>query len=367
MSLSHDDNKQIPPVPPLVRVAVDAFGGDHAPTEIVRGAVLYARLAAQGTATAAHMILVGDPERLRTELADALGGDPVPEHITVHAASQIVAMDDHPTEALKKPDSSLTVAISLVKKGLADAVYSAGNTGAMLVLSISILEKVEGVRRPPIAAFLPQQTGRKFVLVDAGANLGCKPSYLLQFAVLGSLYAEHVFGYEKPRVGILSNGEEDSKGDELTKEANALFHAKAGEYGLNFIGNIEPHHAFAGEADVVVCDGFVGNVLLKGAEGMGEVAMHVLQKGLAAAATTDNAARAALQAAHDEIAAGIDYAEAGSAPLLGVNGVSMIAHGRSNARAVMNGIRVAVDAAQSPYIARVQEAFAGFAKREAAG
>ncbi|MBC8138014.1 MAG: phosphate acyltransferase PlsX [Fibrella sp.] len=348
---------------PLVRVAVDAFGGDHAPTEIVRGAVLYARLAAQGVATPAHMILVGEPARLHAELADALSGDPTPESITIHPASQIVAMDDHPTEALRKPDSSLTVAISLVKKGEADAVYSAGNTGAMLVLSISILEKVEGVRRPPIAAFLPQQTGRKFVLVDAGANLGCKPSFLLQFAVLGSLYAEHVFGYEKPRVGILSNGEEDTKGDELTKEANTLFHTKAAEYGLNFIGNVEPHHAFAGEADVVVCDGFVGNVLLKGAEGMGEVAMHVLQKGLAT--VTDESARAALQAAHDEIAAGIDYAEAGSAPLLGVNGVSMIAHGRSNARAVMNGIRVAVDAAQSPYIARVQQAFAGFANREA--
>ncbi|MGD5305801.1 phosphate acyltransferase, partial [Xanthomonas citri pv. citri] len=149
-------------------------------------------------------ILVGDPERLTSELADTLEGDPVPDSITIHPASQIVAMDEHPTEALKKPDSSLTVAISLVKKGLADAVYSAGNTGAMLVLSIAVLEKVEGVRRPPIAAFLPQQTGRKFVLVDAGANLGARSSFLLQFAVLGSLYAEHVFGYEKPRVGILS-------------------------------------------------------------------------------------------------------------------------------------------------------------------
>lgn len=362
MSLSQDVTNHIQPA--TVRVAVDAFGGDHAPTEIVRGAVLYARLAAQGSMTPARMILVGDPERLASELADALEGDPIPDSITIHPASQVVAMDDHPTEALKKPDSSLTVAISLVKKGLADAVYSAGNTGAMLVLSIAVLEKIEGVRRPPIAAFLPQQTGRKFVLVDAGANLGCKPSFLLQFAVLGSLYAEHVFGYEKPRVGILSNGEEDSKGDDLTKEANALFHAKAAEYGLNFIGNIEPHYAFAGAVDVVVCDGFVGNILLKTAEGMGEVAMQVLQKGMA---TAEGSAHAALEAAHAEIAAGIDYAEAGSAPLLGVNGVSMIAHGRSNARAVMNGIRVSVDAAQSPYVARVQEAFAGFAKREATG
>lgn len=361
MSLSHDATNHTDAAP--VRVAVDAFGGDHAPTEIVRGAVLYARLAAQGKVTPAHMILVGEPERLAAELADALGGDPIPDTITVHPASQVIAMDDHPTEALKRPDSSLMVAVSLVKKGLADAVYSAGNTGAMLVLSIAVLEKVEGVKRPPIAAFLPQQNGRKFVLVDAGANLGCKPSFLLQFAVLGSLYAEHVFGYETPRVGILSNGEENTKGDELTKETNALFHAKASEYGLNFIGNIEPHYAFAGAADVVVCDGFVGNILLKTAEGMGEVAMQVLQKGMA---TTEGAVHAALESAHAEIAAGIDYAEAGSAPLLGVNGVSMIAHGRSNARAVMNGIRVSVDAAQSPYVARVQEAFAGFARREAA-
>ena len=192
----------------------------------------------------------------------------------------------------------------------------------------------------------------------------CKPSYLLQFAVLGSLYAEHVLGYENPRVGILSNGEEDTKGDELTKETNALFHAEASKYGLNFVGNVEGHHAFAGEADVMVCDGFVGNVLLKSVEGMGEVAMKVLTDAMR---TADPAAHSALEAAHAAIAAGIDYAEAGGAPLLGVNGVSMIAHGRSDARAIMNAIRVSVLAAQSPYVVRVQEAFAAFAQREAAG
>ena len=351
------------PAPP-VRVAVDAFGGDHAPVEIVRGAVLYTELAAQGTVTPAQIILVGDVPTVERELHEALGGKPIPPEITMHPASQIVAMDAHPTEALKKPDSSLMVATALVKHGAADAVYSAGNTGAMLVSSIALLEKIEGVRRPPIAAFMPQQTGRRYVLVDAGANLGCKPSYLLQFAVLGSLYAEHVFGYHNPRVGLLSNGEEDGKGDELTKETNILLKEKAHEYGLNYVGNIEPHYAFAGAADVVVCDGFAGNILLKAAEGMGEVAMRVLQNGMTNA---DPSAYAALSAARAEIAAGIDYVEAGSAPLLGVNGVSMIAHGRSNARAVMNGIRVTVNAANSPYIEKVQEAFARFAKREAAG
>lgn len=360
MSLPHDDTNSNPAVP--VRVAVDAFGGDHAPTEIVRGAVLYARLAEQGIRAPATIILVGDPGRVAAELADALGGEPIPASIVIHPASRIIAMNDHPTEALKKPDSSLMVAMSLVKHGLADAVYSAGNTGAMLVASIAVLEKVEGVKRPPIAAFLPTQTGRKFVLVDAGANLACKPSYLLQFAVLGSLYAEHVFGYATPRVGLLSNGEEDTKGDELTRETNMLFRARACDYGLNFVGNVEGYRAFAGEADVLVCDGFVGNVLLKSVEGMGEVAMKVLTDAMK---TADASAYAALQAAHAIIAEGIDYAEAGSAPLLGVNGVSMIAHGRSDARAVMNGIRQSVLAAQSPYIKRVQEAFAGFASREA--
>ena len=357
-------NHPAPATPPaLVRVAVDAFGGDHAPAEIVRGVVLYARLAANGEQTPAHMILVGDVKAIERELADALGGDPIPATISTHPASQIVAMDAHPTEVLRMPDSSLMVATMLVKNGLADAVYSAGNTGAMLVSSIAVLEKIEGVKRPPIAAFMPQQTGRRYVLVDAGANLGCKASYLLQFAVLGSLYAEHVFGYHNPRVGILSNGEEKSKGDELTKEANALLTEKAADYGLNFVGNVEPHYAFAGAADVLVCDGFAGNILLKSAEGMGEVAMHILKKGMENATESANAA---LQTAHAEIAGGIDYVEAGSAPLLGVNAVSMIAHGRSNARAVMNGIRVTVKAAQSPYILRVQEAFAAFAKREAA-
>lgn len=347
---------------PLVRVAVDAFGGDHAPAEIVRGAVLYTQLAASGTVTPAQIILVGDVPTIERELHNALHDGHVPPEITTHPASQIVAMDAHPTEVLRKPDSSLMVATALVKHGVADAVYSAGNTGAMLVSSIALLEKIAGVRRPPIAAFMPQQTGRRYVLVDAGANLGCKPSYLLQFAVLGSLYAEHVLGYDTPRVGLLSNGEEDGKGDELTKEANVLLREKAHQYGINYIGNIEPHYAFAGAADVVVCDGFAGNILLKSAEGMGEVAMRILEEGMENA---DASAHAALSTARARIAAGIDYIEAGSAPLLGVNGVSMIAHGRSNARAVMNGIRVTVNAAKSPYIQRVQEAFARFAEAEA--
>ena len=169
MSLSHELNNHT--VAATVRVAVDAFGGDHAPTEIVRGAVLYARLATEGAVAPAQIILVGDTDRITAELANALAGEPIPSSITLHPASQVIAMDGHPTESLKKPDSSLVVATMLVKKGLADAVLSAGNTGAMLVSSIAVLEKVEGVRRPPIAAFLPTQTGRKFVLVDAGANL----------------------------------------------------------------------------------------------------------------------------------------------------------------------------------------------------
>ncbi|MBC8140624.1 MAG: phosphate acyltransferase PlsX [Armatimonadetes bacterium] len=349
------------PAPPI-RVAVDAFGGDHAPREIVRGVLLYAELAVQGVVTPAQMILVGDVPGIERELHEALNGKPVPAEITTHPASQVVAMDAHPTEVLKKPDSSLMVATTLVKHGAADAVYSAGNTGAMLVSSIALLEKIAGIKRPPIAAFMPQQNGRRYVLVDAGANLQCKASYLLQFALLGSLYAEHVFGYHNPRVGLLSNGEEDGKGDELTKEAGVLLKEKAHEYGLNYVGNTEPHYAFAGSVDVLVCDGFAGNILLKAAEGMGEVAMRILKEGMVNA---DASAHAALSVAHARIAAGIDYVEAGSAPLLGVNGVSMIAHGRSNARAVMNGIRVTVDAAKSPYIQRVQEAFAKLAKAEA--
>ena len=353
------------PAPPLARVAVDAFGGDHAPIEIVRGAVLYARLAASGAVPPAHLILVGDVATIERELSEAMGSEPLPATISIHPASQVVAMEAHPTEVLRMPDSSLMVATTLVKQGLADAVYSAGNTGAMLVSSIALLEKVTGVKRPPIAAFMPQQTGRSYVLVDAGANLGCKPSYLLQFAVLGSLYAEHVLGYgSNPRVGLLSNGAEDGKGDTLTIETNTLLKAEASHYGINYVGNVEPHYAFAGAVEVLVCDGFAGNILLKSAEGMGEVAMHVLRKGMNGATES---AHAALTVAHTEIAAGIDYVEAGSAPLLGVNAVSMIAHGRSNARAVMNGIRVTVAAAKSPYIQRVQEAFAGFAKRGAAG
>ena len=348
-----------------VRIAVDAMGGDHAPREIVRGAVLYARLASAGMMPEAQIILVGDAARVQAELGDALGGEPQPQTITVRHAARAVAMGEHPTEAVKKHDSSLVVATTLVKNGEADAVFSAGNTGAMMVASFQILERIDGVRRPAIAAFLPQQTGRRFTLVDAGANVDCKPSLLLQFALLGSLYAEWVFGYINPRVGLLSNGEEEGKGDERTKEAHAILAEKAAEYGINFVGNIEGHYAFAGGADVIACDGFVGNVLLKSVEGMGETAMSVLAR--AANAAGEGAVRDALLASRHEIALGIDYAETGGAPLLGVNGVSMIGHGRSDARAIMNGIRQSVRGAQSGYVARTRTRFAELKAREAAG
>lgn len=362
MSLSPSDTLNTTPEPTdspvtLPRVAVDALGGDHAPYETVRGALLYAKRMAEGSVPPAQILLVGDTALVSAELEQALNGDPIPSAITLVPASQVIAMDEHPTEAvIKKQDSSLVVTTALVKRGEADAALSAGNTGAMMIAAIQILERIEGVRRPPIATFMPTVTGRRTVMVDSGANVDCKPSHILQFALLGSLYAQNVLGYENPRVGLLSNGEESSKGNEQTKETHALFAAKAKEYGLNFIGNVEGNHLFEGSVEVVACDGFVGNALLKGVEGMAHVNIAHLVEELVN--TTDPDVRAVLEASLTRLRAKVDYAEAGGAPLLGVNGLTFIAHGRSDARAIMTGIKLAAIAAQAGYVARVREAFA---------
>jgi glycerol-3-phosphate acyltransferase PlsX len=322
------------------------MGGDFAPAEVVRGAVRYALRAARGTEPPAQILLVGDPDRVQAELAAASEkeGEPLPPGVHVLPASEVIGMDEHPMEAVQnKRDSSLVVANALVKQGKADAAFSAGNTGAMMVAAISLLEKVEGVSRPAIATLLPTEAGHRAVLVDAGANIDCRPSHLLQFALLGSVYAQAVLGYENPRVGLLSNGEEESKGNELSRKALALLNAAKGP-DLNFVGYIEGNHAFEGRADVLVCDGFVGNVL------------HTLSAD--AKNITDETAREAILDALLRLRTQLDYAENGGAPLLGVNGIAMIAHGRSDARAIMTGIRLSVITARSGFLHALRSAVA---------
>ncbi|MDX1934390.1 MAG: phosphate acyltransferase PlsX [Capsulimonadales bacterium] len=334
-----------------MRIAVDAMGGDHAPAEVVRGAVDFLRLSDRDED--AQVVLVGDPAPIEAEVALLASLDETfaEGRLLIRPASQVVGMDEHPMEAVrKKPDSSLVLSISMVRNGEAEAAFSAGNTGAMMVASMQILDRlVPDIRRPAIATFMPTETGRHTLLVDAGANVDCRPSHLVSFTLLGTIYAEKALGIVNPRVGVLANGEEPGKGNDLSREVHTLLAANP---AVNFIGNVEGNHLFEGRVDVAVCDGFVGNVLLKGAEGVARLGLNLLAAEVHAA--TDPTARAALARALTHMAARLDYAEVGGAPLLGVNGVAIIAHGRSNRTAIANGIRQAARAARSGFTEAVR-------------
>ena len=327
--------------PPL-KISVDAMGGDYAPAEVVRGALEYAR------GGDAELLLVGDPARIGPELAS---GGQAARRLRVVPATQVIAMGEHPAAAVQeKPDASIVVCARLVRDGEAQAAFSAGNTGAVMAAAMFLLKKIEGIKRLPIATMMPTETGGRAVVVDAGANVDCRASHLLQFALLGAVYAEKVLGMARPRVGLLANGEEETKGNDLSREAFALLAASE----LNFVGNVEGNHVFEGGVDVVVCDGFVGNVLLKGAEGTVRLVLSLLAAD--ARRENDEAIRDALLNSLLRLRQQVDYSEYGGAPLLGANGVSFIAHGRSDANAIANGIRMAATAARSGYVEAVRAA-----------
>jgi glycerol-3-phosphate acyltransferase PlsX len=308
------------------------MGGDYAPREIVRGAVEAARRLPE----VSKVLLVGQSDALKRELA-ACGR--VPAAVEVCHASEIVAMDEPPALAIRrKKDSSIARAVDLVKSGEADAIVSAGNTGAVVVAATLKLRTLEGVERPAIATVMPTK-GRPIVLIDAGANTDCTPNLLLEFAILGSVYARVILGQAEPVVGLLSIGDEDVKGNELTKEAFAL----VGKSHLNFRGNVEGHDLFEGETDVVVCDGFVGNVVLKTSESVAHAVGHWMKQEfrrnpvrLLGALLLAGALRTMRQRMDPEM-----Y---GGAPLLGVNGICIITHGASTQRAIFHAVRVAGDA-----------------------
>lgn len=310
-----------------MQIAVDAMGGDHAPGEIVRGAVEAAR------ERIADIILVGDQKALEHEL------NPLhtPTNIDIVHTEQVVAMDEQPALALRrKRDASIMVATRLVKEGRAAAVVSAGSTGAQMAAALLVLGRSGKIQRPAIATLIPTLKGPK-LLLDAGANVDCRPEHLLEFAMMGNVYAARVMGILKPRVGLLNIGTEACKGNEQTLGAFNLLKAA----NLNFIGNIEGRDIFTGDTDVIVCDGFVGNVLLKFGEGMAQALFTMI------AGEVKKTLRAKIGAALVLPALGalkkqVDYTEYGGAPLLGVQGVSIICHGSSNARAIKNAIRVAV-------------------------
>ena len=330
---------------PPVCVALDAMGGDAGPAVNVEGAVAAARELGLG------VILVGVQEEIRRHLdRHDLRGLP----IKVRHASEVVEMGDSPSTALrKKKDSSIRVAVDLVRSGDADAVVSAGNTGAVMAITLVVLGPLAGVERPAIAAALPTLAGHA-ILLDVGANVDCKPRHLVQFAIMGNVYARQVLGKARPRVGLLSIGEEETKGNELTKEA---FRALEEEPGIEFIGNVEGVDVFKGHADVVVCDGFTGNVALKIGESVAETIMALVREEV----TADLRSRAGallLKPAFDRLRRRLDYSEVGGAPLLGVNGVTIISHGRSSAKAIRNALRVAADCVTSRVLDNIRDGIA---------
>lgn len=317
----------------MITIAVDAMGGDHAPVPEVHGAVRAAR------SQDVNIILVGREDVLKPELQKYDGWRQLPIRI-VHA-SEVITMEDNPAKALRsKRDSSLRVAARLVREGEADGLVSAGNTGAVMAISKTVMGMIPGVDRPALANPFPTLKSKPAVMVDVGANVDSTPRMLAQFAVMGDIYSRLIFHTENPRVGVLSIGEEEHKGNDLTRGASVILKGLP----LNFIGNVEGRDLYTGHADVIVCDGFIGNVALKVSEGLVDVIKHMLQESLAATITR-KIGYVLSRAAYKDFKKRVDYSEYGGAPLLGVKGVSIICHGRSNDNAIRNAIRVATELA----------------------
>jgi glycerol-3-phosphate acyltransferase PlsX len=311
----------------MIKIAVDAMGSDNSPQIEVDGAVQAAET------YGVHVILVGK-ESVLTPMLKRAGAAHLP--IEIRNASQVVAMDEQPSAALrKKKDSSIRVAADLVRSGEASGLVSAGNTGAVMAISKLVIGVVPGVDRPALATILPTLTGRT-VLLDVGANVECKPLHLIQFAVMGDLFSRKIVGVRAPRIGLLSVGEEESKGNELTKEV----HKQLKHLNFHFIGNVEGRDIYNGRADVIVCDGFTGNVALKTSEGLIDAILKLLREELSKTLQTKLGALLSKKS-FKRLKKRLDYAEYGGAPLLGLRGVCIICHGRSNALAIKNAIRVA--------------------------
>ncbi len=311
-----------------MRIALDAMGGDHAPAVTVEGAI-EAVIESHGLS----VLLIGDETELINELKER---DYPASLISIRHASQVVNMDEAPLTALRrKKDSSIKVAVELVKSGEADAMVSAGNSGVVMATALFLLGKLRGVERPAIAAVMPTLKGL-FVLIDAGANVDCKASHLLQFAIMGEAYAKSIFNINTPKIGLLGIGEEDAKGNELTKETFKLLK----DSRINFIGNIEGKNIFIGDADVVVCDGFVGNIALKISEGLAEAIAKMLKREISER-TSGRIGYLFLKDALRSFKKKTDYSEYGGAPLLGISKPCIISHGRSTAKAIKNAVKLA--------------------------
>jgi glycerol-3-phosphate acyltransferase PlsX len=315
-----------------MKIVLDAMGSDQYPEPELAAALEAHRQFGE------KIILVGDEARLKPRLI-ALGGENFPVEL-VHAPD-VLEMTDKPSEMARSKGTSMNVGMSLVKAGQADAFVTAGNTGGAMATALFTLGRIRGVKRPGLSGLFPVKGGRCVVL-DIGANAECKPEYLVQFAIMGSVYAQKVLGIQSPRVGLLSNGEEANKGNELVKATFPLLKASK----INFVGNIEGKELYGGHADVAVMDGFTGNVLLKSSEAVAKLMVDMLREGLMSSVRTKIGALLA-KPAFDALKKLLDPAEIGAAPLLGIDGLAFVGHGRSDAKALVSAIRVARNAVQA--------------------
>lgn len=316
-----------------MKIAVDAMGGDFAPQAIVEGAYLASKK------HGVKVILVGDEDQVSKELS-RYPTSKLP--IYIHHAPHVVAMHDSPSIVIRRmKDTSVKVALDLAKEGQVNGVISAGNSGAAMALAMFIFKKLEGVDRPAIATIHPSMKGST-VLIDSGGNVDCKPFHLVQFAIMGDAYAKYILRKEEPRIGVLSNGEEEGKGNELTREVHEIL----SKTDMNYIGYVEGRDLNSGNVDVIVCDGFVGNVALKISEGLWETISGIL-KWEARDNIRAKAAYFLMKRAMRRLEKRMDYSEYGGAPLLGINGNCVISHGHSNPKAIMNAIVLAASLAKN--------------------
>jgi glycerol-3-phosphate acyltransferase PlsX len=322
-----------------LRIAVDGMGGDHAPEQVVLGA---ARAADR---YGLEVAVVGVPERVQ-RLLDAH------PNLRFVPASQVIEMDDHPARAVRsKPDSSMSVCARLCKSGEAAAWVSAGNSGAIMAAALFLQGRIRGVERPALGTVLPT-AGQPCYFLDVGANVDSRPEYLVQFAQMGSVFAQRVLGRTQPTVGLLSNGEEEGKGDERVRETAARLRRTG---GLDFIGNVEPKEVLAGRVDVVVTDGFVGNVAIKMAEATADLIFRTMRDEIPRT-VRGKAGGLLIRPGVNRIRARMDWREFGGAPLLGIDGVAVVAHGRSDALAIENAIRTARQAVEADLVGKIREA-----------
>ena len=330
-----------------MRIAVDAMGGDYAPEQIVFGAVRAARQ------YQCEIVLVGDEARIREVLEREQGWEELP--ISIHHASEVIGMGEHPADAVRtKKDASVVVATRLVRDGECDAVLSAGSTGAAVTAAQLILKRIKGIGRPTIATPMPTPKGVT-LLLDSGANVDSRPEHLVQSGMMGAIYAEYVFGKETPRVGLLNIGEEETKGNEQAKETYQLLRESR---AVHFIGTVEGRDLPKGNVDVAICDGFVGNIVLKFAEGLAKTILKLIKEAIKEGGIFATIGAFLLMPTLRRLAKRLDAAEYGGAPLLGVNGCCIISHGSSNAKSICSAIGVANDYVRSDTLGHIRRALA---------